>query len=91
MATAVKLETEAKSKLEELQAEITLKTETKVTQQQILTRLISSAATSTPEFIDSFREGTTAYSDEELTEFFSVTFDSGIETDEEDIDEVLYG
>jgi hypothetical protein len=44
VATAVKLDDEAKSLLEELQAEIKLRTGEKATQQEILTRLIEDAA-----------------------------------------------
>lgn len=43
MATAVKMDTEAKSKLEEVQAEIKLKTGTKVIREELLSRLIESA------------------------------------------------
>ena len=43
MATAVKMDEETKSKLEELQAEIKLQTGKKVTQQGVLARLVESA------------------------------------------------
>ena len=42
MATAVKVDEDAKSRLEELQAEIRLRAGTRVTQQELLTRLIRS-------------------------------------------------
>lgn len=91
MATAVKMDEETKSKLEALQAEIKLKTGRKVTQQAILARLVESAYASKTELIDSFREGSESLSDEAVDEFFAVTFESGVETDEDDIDEILYG
>jgi len=91
MTTAVKMDDEAKSKLEELQAEIKLRTGNKVTQQEILSRLIESAIESRSEFIDSFRSGTVALDDDELEAFNQGMISSGVETDEEDIDEILYG
>lgn len=91
MATAVKMDEEAKSQLEELQAEIKLKTGTKITQQEILSRLIESAIESRSEFIDSFRDSNTALSDEEIHQFNQGMISSGVETREEDIDEILYG
>jgi hypothetical protein len=91
MATAVKMDADAKSKLEELQAEIKLKTGKKVTQQEILTQLIESAIESRSEFVDSFRDAETALTEEEIRRFNEGQISSGLETDEEDIDEILYG
>lgn len=91
MTTAVRMDEETKSKLEELQAEIKLKTGKKVTQQEILSRLIDSAVDSRSEFIDSFRDGEVALTDEEVQQFNKGRIASGVETDEEDIDEILYG
>jgi hypothetical protein len=91
MATAVKMDEETKSKLEELQAEIKLKTAKKVTQQEILERLIDSAIQSRTEFIDSFRDSTDALSADEIDQFNAGMISSGVETDEDDIDEILYG
>jgi hypothetical protein len=91
MSTAVKMDEEAKSQLEELQAEIRLKTGRKVTQQEILSQLIQSAVDSRSEFIDSFRDGAVALSEAELEAFNEGTISSGVETTEADIDDVLYG
>jgi len=91
MSTAVKMDEAAKSKLEELQAEIRLKTGKKVTQQELLTRLIESAVDSRTEFVDSFRDGKTSLSETEIQAFNQGTVASGVETDQEDIDDVLYG
>ena len=90
MATAVKMDEETKSQLEALQAEIKLKTGEKVTQQEILAKLVESAVESRSEFIDSFRSGTTALTDEEIEQFNEGRISSGVETDEADIDEILY-
>ena len=91
MATAVKMDEETKSRLEELQAEIKLKTGQKVTQQEILARLVESAFESRSEFVESFREGEKTLTDEELEQFNQGMISSGTKTDEEDIDEILYG
>jgi hypothetical protein len=91
MATAVKMDEETKSKLEELQAEIKLKTGKKVTQQAILNRLIESAVQSRTEFIDGFRDGSDSLSTNEVEQFNEGMISSGVKTDEDDIDEILYG
>lgn len=91
MSKAVKVDEDAKSRLEELQAEIRLQTGNSVTQQELLSRLIDDAYESQEEVIDSFRETTVPLSEEEKEAFFEVTFDSGVETTEEDIDDILYG
>ena len=91
MATAVKVDEEAKSRLEELQAEIRLRTGTKVTQQELLNRLIDDAYESRDEVIDSFRERTVPLSVDEKSVMREGRFSSGVETDEDDIDDVLYG
>jgi len=65
MATAVKVDDGAKSRLEELQAEIRLKTGENVTQQELLSRLIDEAYESRSEFIDSFRESSVPLSEDE--------------------------
>jgi hypothetical protein len=91
MATAVKVEEDAKSRLEELQAEIRLRTGEKVTQQELLTRLIDDAYESRAEVIDSFRGSTVPLSDEENAAMQRGRVSSGVETDEDDIDDILYG
>ena len=91
MATAVKVDEDAKSRLEELQAEIRLRAGTRVTQQELLTRLIDDAYNSRTEVIDSFRESTVPLSDAEKRQMQEGRVSSGVETDEEDIDDILYG
>lgn len=91
MPTAVKVEEEAKSRLEELQAEIRLRAGKSVTQQELLSRLIDDAYESHEEFVDSFRESAVPLSDEEKAAMHGGQFSSGTETDEDDLDEILYG
>ena len=91
MATAVKVDENAKARLEELQAEIRLRTGESVTQQDLLTRLIDDAYESRADVIDSFRDSTVPLSDEEKEAMQRGRISSGVETDEEDIDDILYG
>ncbi len=91
MATAVKVDEDAKSRLEELQAEIRLRTGKRVTQQELLSRLISDAHDSRDEVIDSFRPSTLPLSEEEKERMRRGRVSSGVETDEDDIDDALYG
>lgn len=91
MATAVKVDEDAKARLEELQAEIRLRTGESVTQQDLLTRLIDDAYESRADVINSFRDSTVPLSDEEKEAMQRGRISSGVETDEEDIDDILYG
>jgi hypothetical protein len=91
MATAVKVDEEAKSRLEELQAEIRLRTGEKVTQQELLTRLIDDAYESREAVIDSFRESTVPLSEAEKEAMRAGRISSGPETDGDDVDDIIYG
>ena len=91
MATVVQIDEDAKSRLEELQAEIRLQTDHNVTQQEILTRLINDAYESHEEFVDSFRDTSVPLSADEKEAMQQGRFSSGVETNEEDIDDILYG
>lgn len=91
MATAVKVDVDAKDRLEELQAEIRLRTGTKVTQQELLSRLIDDAYDSREEIIDAFRASTVPLTDEEKARMREGRISSGVDTDESEIDDFLYG
>lgn len=91
MTTSVKMDDETKSRLERLQAEIRLQTGERVTQQEILAQLLKDAVDSKGALIDSFRPNRVPLSEEERTKFHEGTIASGEETDEEDIDDILYG
>ena len=91
MPTAVKVHDDAKSRLEELQAEIRLRTGEKVTQQDLLTRLIDEAYESRADVIESFRDSSVPLSADEKDAMRRGQFSSGVETDESDIDDILYG
>ena len=91
MATSVKLSETDKKKLEKLQAMVTVKTSKKVTQQEILSKLISKATEQGDSFIRETFESTVPLSDNDYNRLLSLTSDWGIETKWEDIDESLYG
>jgi len=90
MPTAVKVDEETKSRLEELQAEIRLQAGQSVTQKELLERLIDDAYESRAEVIDSFRGPTVPLSSLQKDAMQDGRFSSGVETDEDDIDEILY-
>lgn len=91
MATAVKVDEDTKSRLEELQAEIRLRAGRSVTQKELLERLIDDAYESRAEVIDSFRESTVPLTEAEKAAMQEGRISSGVETDEDDIDDILYG
>lgn len=91
MSTSIKVTDRTKSRLERLQAEIRLETGRTITQQELLDRIVSRTYDSKDALIESFREEFEPLSDVETEAWLSGTVASGIETDEEDIDDVLYG
>ena len=91
MATSVKMDEETKSELEALQAEIRLQTGRKVTQQEVLARLVDQAISSKDALVDSFRDEVGELTDADRTAFHEGMVSSGVETREADVDDVLYG
>ena len=91
MATSVKVTDRTKAHLEKLQAEIRLETGRKVTQQELLERVVAETYESRAELIDSFRDEFEPLSEEELEQWLSGTSDWGFETTEAEVDDVLYG
>jgi len=91
MATSVKMDDDTKSRLERLQAEIRLKTGERVTQQEILARLVERAIESKADLVDSFREERVPVSETAREAFHDEMVSSGTSTGEDDIDDVLYG
>ncbi len=90
MTTSVKMDDDTKSRLERLQAEIRLETGTRVTQQEILARLVERAIESKADLIDSFREERVPLADSDRERFHDGMVSSGVTTTEDDIDDVLY-
>jgi predicted transcriptional regulator len=90
-ATSVKMDDDAKARLERLRAEIRLKTGTRVTQQELLARLVEHAIESKADLVDSFHAERVPLDDAEREAFHEGMVSSGATTSEEDIDDVLYG
>lgn len=91
MATAVTVDDETKSRLEALQAEIHEKTGKSVTETELIERLVDDAYESRAEIIASFQESAVPLTEAEKSAMEDGRFSSGVETDEDDIDEILYG
>ena len=91
MVTSVKVTDRTKDRLEELQAKIRLETGEKITQQELLERMVTRPYASDKDLIDSFRDEFEPLSEAEVEQWLSGTVASGVETDEEDIDQILYG
>ncbi len=91
MATSVKLSETDKKKLERLQAKVTVKTSKRVTQQEILSKLISKATEEGDKFIDKTFESTVPMSDDEYHRMLSLTSDWKVKTKWEEINKTLYG
>jgi len=91
MAISVKVDDDTKSRIERLQAEIRLETGARVTQQEILARLVERAIESKADLIDSFRDQRVPLADSDRERFHDEMVSSGVTTTEDDIDDVLYG
>lgn len=90
MVSSVRIDEETRSRLEELRAEIRLRTGERVTRQQLLSRLVERAYESRDDVVDSFRSSTVPLSEAEKSAMRSGRFASGGEFDEEDVDDALY-
>jgi hypothetical protein len=91
VSTSVKLSEADKRKLERLQAMFTIRKSKKVTQQEILSRLIGKATEEGDKFLNEEFEGTVPMSDEGYRRMLSLTSDWGVKTKWEEIDDLLYG
>jgi len=88
--TTVKVDETDKQKLEKLQALITLKGK-KVTQQELLSTLISEAVERSDELVDRVLKETVPMSNEDFRKILSLSEDWGSKSKWQDIDETLYG
>ncbi|MFB6284663.1 MAG: hypothetical protein ABEK59_12170 [Halobacteria archaeon] len=91
MSTSVKMDRETKSRLEELQAKIKLETGKKVSQEDLLEKIVDHAVSSEDEIVDSFRDNELPLTEEESEEFHEGTELWGGDIEEDDIDDVIYG
>lgn len=91
MATSVKVLKGDKAKLERLQALVTLRAGTKVTQQRILSILIDRAMDRADELAERATKVNFPVDDEAYDRVLSLMEDWGVETSWEDVDHILYG
>jgi hypothetical protein len=87
----VKLDEEDKAKLEKLQALLTLKHGRKITQQELLSRLIGNALEKDEETSRLLFGADTPLSDEEFGKTLALVSDWGVEDASQSMDEYLYG
>ncbi|MFC7139619.1 hypothetical protein ACFQMA_07175 [Halosimplex aquaticum] len=79
------------SRLADLQDAVEVEMGISLTKEAILYELVASAQESPDELIESLEEGTVPLSEEERERMDEGMFSSGVETDEGDIDDILYG
>jgi hypothetical protein len=91
MSTSVKVSRADKAKLDKLQALVTLKSEGKITQQEILSALIEDAIRSGDQFAERVVVQDAPIPDEQYEKVLSLVEDWGVETSWKDVDRVLYG
>ena len=91
MTTTVKINLEFKKEIDKLQAKVTLKTGEKITQQELLVRLIKFVLENEEEFLQNFSFAWNPISDSEWNEIKSHISDFGKKTTESTIDSELYG
>lgn len=78
-------------RFEQLKAEIRLETGTEVILQELLSHLIDDMYSSREDVVDSFRPSDVPLSDAEKEAMAEARISTGESTEEDDIDEILYG
>ena len=91
MATSVKLSERGKQMLDALQAEMTLRTREKISQQELLELLLDDAKGRKKELISKVKSQRFPLSEKEIKKILSLPRDWGVVTCEEDVDKYLYG
>jgi hypothetical protein len=89
--TSVKLREDDKKKLEKLRALATLKTAKKITQEDLLSKLITGALAEGDKFVDRVFEDTVPIPDEKFKKISALSKDWNVKTSWEEIDEAVYG
>ena len=91
MPTTVKIDPKFKREIDKLQAKVTMKTGEKITQQELLVRILKFVIKNEQEFFKNFIFDWTPLSDSEWKKIKAFITDFGIETKESTIDTELYG
>jgi len=87
MSTSIKVREEDKKEFERLQSELSLRFGKKITQQELLSRIIELVKDSKEDFI---HVSILPLSEEEIEKIRKLQSDWGVETIEEEIDDILY-
>lgn len=91
MSTSVKISGEGKSLLDKLQARLVIVTGRKVSQQELLEKLVRLSAERVDELISYMAGIKLPLPPEEVEKLMKLRTDWGVETGEEEIDVYLYG
>ncbi len=89
MVVTVEIDEETESLLEELRAEIRRQTGTKLSQEELLERLVEEAYASPSDYVSLFRSSDVPLTEREKAVMREGQFRSGVETGV-DVDDVLY-
>jgi len=91
MPTTVKIDSEFKKEIDKLQAKVTMKTGEKITQQELLVRIVKFVLKKEDEFFKNFIFDWSPLSDSEWESIKDGIVDFGKKTNESTINKELYG
>lgn len=91
MGTTVKVSDNFKKELNKLQAKVTLKTGGKISQNELLDRIVQFIITNEEQFFQEIIFNWKPLSDSEWEDIADLIADFGVDTDEQSIDRELYG
>ena len=91
MSSTIKVDSKVKSEIDKLQAKFTLKTGEKITQQELLRRIIEFVSIYEDEFQKDYLLDWEPPSEQEWSDIKSHVYDFGFTTSESTIDKELYG
>ncbi len=91
MTTTVKIDPEFKKEIDKLQAKVIMKTGEKITQQELLVRILRFVLKNESDFFKNFIFDWQPLSDSEWANIKSYITDFGVSTEEKTIDTEIYG
>jgi hypothetical protein len=91
MVPEIEVDKATLSRIDDLRDAVERETGNAVSRREIVSKAVEDAHEPRTAVVDLFRETTVPLSDDEIERMNRGKFDSGAETDEGDIDEILYG
>ena len=91
MSSSIKIKKKDKDKLNKLQAKLTLLLGRKLTQEEIMAHLLKMAERNEKDLLELILGESNPLTDKEIRKLMELPEDWGVETKEEEIDEILYG